>query len=165
MAVTQAVLRPMRADDLGAVLRIQREAYGDGYQESAAVLGAKLALAPQGCWLAEHGGEALAYVFAHPWHEAAPPPLHAPLMALPAATDTVFLHDLAVARAARGSGVAAGLCAKVEAWARRCGARSISLVALAAAVPYWRRNGYAAVAQTLPAGYGVGALPMRRALP
>ena len=49
-------LRALRSDDIDTVLSIQREAYADGYQESAEVLGRKLSLAPGACWLAERGG-------------------------------------------------------------------------------------------------------------
>lgn len=156
-------LRPLRAVDLPAVLRIQREAYGDGYQESAAVLGRKLQLAPQGCWGAEAGGELIAYLFAHPWWREVPPPLHVPLERLPAAADSLFVHDLAVSARARGGGLAAGLLARVARRARADGHRWLNLVALADAVGYWRRHGFVPVAGggPLPAGYGEGALFMQ----
>ncbi len=159
-------LRPMKASDLPAVMRIQRAAYGDAYQESAAVLGRKLELAPDGCWLAERGGEPAAYVFAHPWRADAPPPLHAPLAALPDQADCVFMHDLAVAPSARGGGVAAGLLRGVAGWASRQGARSLNLVALADAAAFWARHGFTPVpgGEDLAAGYGAGALFMRRAV-
>lgn len=155
-------LRPLRAADLPAVLAIQRAAYGDGYQESAAVLGRKLALAPQACWLAHAGEGALGYVFAHPWDGAGAPPLHAPLATLPAAADRGFVHDLAVSPAARGLGVAAALFARVREWSCAAGHRGMRLVALADAVPFWARHGFRALPAALPAGYGDGARLMER---
>jgi hypothetical protein len=148
--------------DLPAVLAIQRAAYGDGYQESAAVLGRKLELAPQACWLAQSDGIAVGYVFAHPWNDAGAPPLHAPLQALPANAAHGFVHDLAVSPAARGLGVAAALFGRVRDWAAGAGYRGLRLVALADAVPFWARQGFAAVPEVLPAGYGEGACSMER---
>ncbi|MBV2263655.1 MAG: GNAT family N-acetyltransferase [Thauera sp.] len=150
----------MRAADLPDVLAIQRAAYGDGYQETAAVLARKLALAPQACWLAQADGAAVGYVFAHPWDDAGAPPLHAALATLPACAAHGFVHDLAVAPAARGLGVAAALFGRVRDWSAGAGHRGIRLVALADAVPFWARQGFAA----LPPGYGAGARLMERAL-
>ncbi len=157
-------LRLMQAADLPAVLRIQREAYGDHYQESAAVLGRKLALAPGGCRLAERHGRTAAYVFAHPWRADGPPPLHAPLADLPGEADCVFVHDLAVSPHARSGGVAAGLLRDVAAWAAAQGTPRLTLVALADAAAYWTRHGFAPAPAggTLPPGYGEGALFMSR---
>lgn len=162
LAVARPALRPLCMSDLPAVLAIQRAAYGDGYQESAAVLGRKLELAPQACWLAQSDGIAVGYVFAHPWNDAGAPPLHAPLQALPANAAHGFVHDLAVSPAARGLGVAAALFGRVRDWAAGAGYRGLRLVALADAVPFWARQGFAAVPEVLPAGYGEGACSMER---
>ena len=160
----RAVLRPLCAADLPDVLAIQRAAYGDGYQESAAVLGRKLELAPQACWLAQADGAAVGYVFAHPWDDADAPPLHVPLRALPARAGHGFVHDLAVVPAARGLGVAAALFGRVRDWSAAAGHRGLRLVALADAVPFWARQGFAALPAVLPAGYGEDACLMERAL-
>ena len=162
LAVAGPALRPLCMSDLPAVLAIQRAAYGDDYQESAAVLGRKLELAPQACWLAQSDGIAVGYVFAHPWNDAGAPPLHAPLQALPANAAHGFVHDLAVSPAARGLGVAAALFGRVRDWAAGAGYRGLRLVALADAVPFWARQGFAAVPEVLPAGYGEGACSMER---
>ncbi|GAB1459159.1 N-acetyltransferase [Thauera sp.] len=164
VAVAGPALRPLCMSDLPAVLAIQRAAYGDGYQESAAVLGRKLELAPQACWLAQSDGIAVGYVFAHPWNDAGAPPLHAPLQALPANAAHGFVHDLAVSPAARGLGVAAALFGRVRDWSAGTGHRGMRLVALADAVPFWARQGFAALPAALPPGYGAGACLMERAL-
>ncbi len=154
-------VRAMRVDDIDAVLRIQREAYADGYQESAEVLGRKLSLAPEACWFAEREGRGLAYIIAHPWCDNAPP-LHAAIECLPAGAEFGFVHDLAVCARARGAGVGASLFAKVQAWAQHCGLRGLRLVALADARAYWCGLGFDAMPAPLPAGYGAGAVFMRR---
>lgn len=146
--------------DLPAVLAVQRLAYGDGYQESSEVLGAKLRLPGTCCWLAEEGGEAVGYVFSHPW-EMAPPPLHAALTGVPEGACTMFLHDLAVAPAGRGGGVAARLFASARAGAVEAGFVRMSLVALADAQGFWKRHGFMPSADGrsshLPPAYGAGA--------
>lgn len=153
-------LRPIAPADLPAVLVVQRAAYGDAYQESAEVLGAKLALAPDGCWLAEGRDGVLGYVFAHPW-AAEPPPLHVALAAVPAGERVAFLHDLALLPQGRGGGLAARLFERVVAWAAREGLGRLMLVALADARAYWLRKGFASArpagCAALPAGYGTGA--------
>lgn len=151
--------------DLPGVLAVQRLAYGDGYQESAAVLAAKLRLAPSGCWLAEDDAAVLGYVFAHPW-EMTPPPLHTALADVPAAACALFVHDLAVAPAGRGSGVAARLFERVRARAVEAGFGRMSLVALADARGFWGRHGFVPTAcgdqaTPLPPGYGKGAQLMQ----
>jgi len=150
----------MRMDDLDAVLRIQREAYGDDYQESAEVLGRKLQLAPDACWFAERDGVGLGYVFAHPWSADAPR-LHAEIGCLPSPADHGFLHDLAVSPRARGERLGGRLFAQVLGWSRAASHRGLHLVALADAVSFWRRLGFVPSAQALPEGYGEGAVLMR----
>ena len=154
-------LRALRADDIDAVLRIQREVYGDDYQESAEVLGRKLSLAPEACWFAEGEGRGLAYIIAHPWSDTAPP-LHAAIERLPAGAEFGFVHDLAVCARARGAGVGTGLLGKVETWAQRSALRGLRLVALADARAYWRGLGFVTASASLPAAYGAGAVFMRR---
>ena len=165
--VQRTVLRRMQPGDLPAVMAIQREAYGDAYQESMQVLGDKLALAPQGCWLAECNGVAVAYVLSHPWHSVAPPPLHAPLHEVPSVPQCLFLHDLAVVPAARSGGVAARLLERVTDWAVTQRVSRIALVALASAAGFWGRQGFVPVTHSsvMPdslSGYGAGALLMQR---
>lgn len=159
----------MLETDLPAVLAVQRLAYGDGYQESAAVLGAKLRLAPAACWVADDGEGALGYVFSHPWG-AMPPPLHTALSDVPADACAMFLHDLAVVPAGRGGGIAARLFDRVRARAVASGLERISLVALGDARAFWARRGFVSARgragdARLPAGYGAGAEFMELALP
>ncbi|MBT0960555.1 GNAT family N-acetyltransferase [Denitromonas iodatirespirans] len=102
-------LRPMAAGDLPAVLQVQRLAYGDAYQELAEVLDAKRQRSPAACWVAsDAAGRMLGYVLAHDWPGEAPPPLHASLPDV-AGGRGAFLHDLAVAPRAHGTGVGRSL--------------------------------------------------------
>jgi len=147
----------MQTGDLPAVLQVQRAAYGDGYQESAEVLGAKLALAPSCCWVMEREGAVGAYVFAHPWRRQAPPPLHSRLERLPQAVDCLFVHDVAVMPTLRGAGAAGALFRLVAAEAAAKRMPCLTLVALVDAIPYWQRHGFKAQPAGLPESYGEGA--------
>ncbi|AKM30294.1 hypothetical protein AB870_09540 [Pandoraea faecigallinarum] len=169
----------MRIGDLPQILAVQAVAYGDVMLESEAALGSRLALSPGTCWVAEDTprarGEAsiAGYLFSHPWHLAAPPPLDTILDALPEAPDCWYVHDMALAPRTRGAGVAgqlyaAALTAVTAVPAR--GLRSSALVAVQQSQGFWARFGYAAVTDVSPliaaklAGYGDGAVFMTRTL-
>ncbi|WP_237269506.1 GNAT family N-acetyltransferase [Pseudothauera hydrothermalis] len=163
--VPGCVLRPLQPSDLPAVLRLQARAYPPAYHERAEVFATRLALAPGGCWIAERGGEAAGYVIAHPWQDAQPPDLHAPLsMSSAPQGDIAFLHDMAVCPQARGIGLAQGLFRKVRAWAICQELSAIVLVSLPDARAFWQRLGFVDHARTVSAGYGAGACCMRLAL-
>lgn len=159
----------MRVGDLPGVLAVQRQAYGDAFQEECAVFEAKLRLAPDAAWLAEQDGAAVAYLFAHPWSGCLPPALNVPLAMLPGEADCAYLHDLAVAPQARGSGVASKLIESFSRWAGATGFERSMLVAVGDAQEFWARLGF----EPLEAGealrgrlaaYGARAACMQRDL-
>lgn len=159
-------LRPMTADDLPAILLVQRLAYGDAYQEAVEVLDAKRKRSPAACWVACDAAGMAGYVFAHDWPGDAPPPLH---VVLPAAAVSTcgFLHDLAVVPRAHGGGVGAALFAAVQQWSLAAGHEALHLVSLASAAGYWRRAGFVSIVpseRSAMAAYGEGACFMRLSL-
>lgn len=159
-------LRPMTADDLPAVLAVQRLAYGDAYQEAAEVLDAKRQRSPAACWVACDAEGMVGYVFAHDWPGEAPPPLHA---ALPAVESSAcgFLHDLAVVPRAHGCGVGGALFSAVQQWSLAADHEALNLVSLASAATYWQRAGFVPVLpieQSVMVAYGDGACFMRLTL-
>ncbi len=159
-------LRPMLADDLPAVLTVQRLAYGDAYQEAAEVLDAKRQRSPAACWVACDAEGVAGYVFAHDWPGDAPPPLHAALPPV-GASSCGFLHDLAVAPRAHGCGLGAALFLAVQQWSVAAGHEALNLVSLDSAVAYWRRAGFAPITPadaSVLVAYGDGACFMRRSL-
>jgi GNAT superfamily N-acetyltransferase len=114
------------------------------------------------CQVAEIDQVCVGYVLAHPWVRDRVPPLHERLVP-PARPDCLFLHDLAIASAGRGRGLAAALFDAV----RRAGEpafRQITLVSLSEAAEFWQRRGF----RPLTAGtngadvssYGAGACHM-----
>ncbi len=162
-------IRPMRSADLPEVLALQAEAYASATFELEGhdFFANRLQLAPACCLAAQAPDGTLAgYLVSYPWRGDAVPALGVPLPALPAPPDRWYLHDCAVARRARGQGVAPALHAAGARAAREQGLRQAALVALADAVAYWQRLGYQA--RQLPggelAGYGPGAAYMQRPL-
>lgn len=130
--------------DLPDVLAVQSQCYGDALIESAEALGSRLALSPATCHVARApDGDLLAYLFTHPWCADSLPALDGTL-APPGSPDLIwFVHDMAVAPAGRGTGVAARLYAAARDAVRAAGLRHARLVAVQAAADWWRRHGYA----------------------
>jgi ribosomal protein S18 acetylase RimI-like enzyme len=161
----------MQPSDVPAVLAVQAQAYADHAfdPEPPGVYLDRLTLAPDLCLVAvDANGQLLGYLVSHPWHEGAPPSLHAQLGQLPPHADCWYLHDCAVSRAAHGRGVAAVLYEAASGHAARRGLQRAALVAVGDAAGYWARWGY--VVQERPelaaklAGYGPEARYMARPL-
>ena len=140
--VANRALRPMQASDLDAVLRIQQQCYPEALHESHATLSAKQCLAPDWCWVASHEATVQAYVFAHPWHDGAPPELDRPLPSLPEPAGLLFIHDLAVHPAARGLGLARILTQQLYQQADQHGLAAGRLIAIPGASDYWHQLGF-----------------------
>jgi len=167
----------MTAADLPGVLEIQAQCYPANLLEGIEAFASRLTLSPSSCMVAiSSGDEALAgYLFTHPWPRASLPPLDGVLE--PSADQesatvmTWFVHDMAVAPAGRGSGLAPRLYEAALRAALEAGLRHSRLIAVQAAADWWRRLGYAPVASQHAAvharklaGYGPGALIMERAM-
>lgn len=135
------ILRAMSPADLPAVLAIQVQAYSADYLESEATLARKLALAPGECWVASDASSVLAYLFCHGWAGPLAPAWNAELDALPAA-DYFYLHDLAVAPAARGRQLGERLLQQARRRAQQLGLTEARLTAVQGALPFWQRQGF-----------------------
>ena len=61
------LIRSAHLADLPAILHIQARCYSAIVPESAASMGAKLAAAPDTCFVACRGGHIVAYLLALPW--------------------------------------------------------------------------------------------------
>ncbi len=158
----------MTADDIDAVVAIAARVHPD-FPEGRDVLAEKRALAPEGCFVLERAGEALAYMLSHPWRRGDPPALDAPLGALPTDADVWYIHDLAFLPDARGTGAAPAIVARLAARAQGAGFGAMTLVAVNGSTGFWEKQGFliepgdAALAAKL-ASYGGDARFMVRAL-
>lgn len=154
-------IRTIRALDWPAIMAIQHECYHLFDPEPLEVMQNKSELAPDCCWVAERQGKVLGYLLCHPWRAHQPPPLSVPMQRL-AGNEEFYLHDLAVAGAARGIGVGQRLLATALAFASEEGFEHAGLVAVQDAPAFWHKQGFvpAATRKSLEE-YGEGAVYMR----
>lgn len=165
-------IRPLQAPDIVDVLSVQSSAYPAHLLEDADFFHNRLALSPSTCWSARDAGsgQMLGYLIAYPWDAGLPPALNVPLQNIPPSASHWFLHDCAVTPAVQGRQVGQALYQQGIAHARSLGLHTAALVALASAVGYWQRLGFAAPANPAPAlneklqGYGAGAHYLQRPL-
>ncbi|WP_454724211.1 MULTISPECIES: GNAT family N-acetyltransferase [Cupriavidus] len=149
----ECILRPMTPADLPAVLGIQAQCYRGTLHESGAALASRLALSPATCWVAAPAGQPqvlAAYLFTHMWPQDSLPPLDGTLARHWDSGEqlTWFVHDMAVAPAGQGQGLAVRLYQAAHAAALDAGLRSSRLVAVQAAAGWWGRLGYQQIAPT-----------------
>lgn len=157
--------RAMTPADLAAVEDLAERIHVD-HPEDAAVFAERLRLCPSGCRVLEARGVVAGYLVSHPALLAAPPALDTLLGALPAAPDTWYIHDLALAPAARGRRAAAAAVDGVAALALRHGLGVLSLIAVGGSASFWRAQGFtdAPAAPDKLASYGADARYMLRRL-
>ena len=136
-----AVWRQMMEADLPKVEAIA-EIVHPTYPEAPEVFANRLALFPQGCFMAVEGGQALGYCIAHPGTLGAPPPLDTLMSALPRAADCLYLHDLALLPESRGRRLGAALVARLESVARAHGFARIALTAVNHSDGFWESVGF-----------------------
>jgi ribosomal protein S18 acetylase RimI-like enzyme len=96
-------------EHMADVLRIQEYCYTEIEPESSESLQAKIVASPATCLLAESSEGTVGYLIAVPIIYPNLPALNAPMFKLSAGADTLYIHDLAVASAGRGKGVAQSL--------------------------------------------------------
>lgn len=138
----EARWRAMEAADLAAVGQVAAHVHPD-YPEDEAVFAERLSLCPEGCLVLARPVEGLGgYVVAHPWRLGQPPALNSLIGALPAAADTLYVHDIALLPACRGGGAAGRVLERLEKLARRQGLPSLSLVAVGGSPGFWLRRGF-----------------------
>lgn len=165
MAGSSPRWRPMRADDLPGVVALGNVVHTN-FVERPEVFTEKFELFPNGCLTFVKGGGVAGYALSHPWRGGAPPKLDAPLGALPAQADALFLHDLCLAPRARGGGAGTAALTRLVAVARLARLPAIELVAVSGSAPFWAKLGFRPVAagERLSACYGGEARLMRREL-
>ncbi len=158
----------MILDDLLDAQALQRDAYAPFLLEDARAFSSRITHESSYCLIAICGKKLVAYLLAHGWRPKSPPRL-GEMLSPTGEAEVLFIHDLAVAPPARGSGVGRRLIAQVLASAARDGLRSAELIAVSGAAPYWKKLGFTQV-QVSPelrakiALYGVDACLMERPL-
>ncbi|MFZ6777006.1 GNAT family N-acetyltransferase [Undibacterium sp. Ji83W] len=131
----------MQPDDLAAVYHIQTLAYVSAMVESPALLASRLAAAPDCTWVAEHDNQVVAYLAAYP-------SVHGRVSALGQdfqvahIPNALYLHDMAVAPAQAGQGLARAMLASALAHAGEQGWRYACLVSVQSTRSYWQGLGF-----------------------
>ncbi|KAF1040208.1 MAG: hypothetical protein GAK35_03602 [Herbaspirillum frisingense] len=142
--------RPMRPDDLDEVMAIASVVH-EGFFERREVFGERLALYPQGCWIARAiDASALGYAVMHPARLGHPPALDSLLHGLDAQADCLYLHDVALLPAARGAGLGRALMNLLSELMTRESYACAALVAVHGSAPYWRSSGFEVLAPVTP---------------
>ena len=160
-------IRPLRHEDLGAVLRVQAACYGPAMQEPAAIVQARVEQAGDTAFAAVLGGSVCGYLFAYRSLLGKVTPLGGEF-APATGPDTLYLHDLAVSPRAAGLGIARALAQHAGALARREALAWCALVSVQDSQAFWERLGFQAAscdgpdARAALAGYPPVALYMAR---
>lgn len=162
-------LRLMHANDLPEILDIQLKVYSDALQESPQVLAQRLAQVPDLALVAEDQHGVCGYLFSYRSQSGVITALDAAFVE-PEHSDSLYLHDLAVAPRARKRGIGPSLVKRKLKIARQDGLQQCSLVSVQDSAAFWQRMGFKAQAITHQAhkpalkAYGVSAVYMQRAL-
>lgn len=131
--------RPLLASDISAVSAIADQVH-PSFPEDDAVFADRQAIAPDFCFLFEVDDTPAGYVLAHPFNLGVIPALNTVLNTIPPAPDTLYVHDLALLPAARGTGAGRTIVERLARAARPFG--TMSLVAVNASTPFWTRMGF-----------------------
>lgn len=139
------LVRHLGTADLSAALAIQSQAYPAFLREDAGAFASRLNVAAPYCLAATRGDALIGYLLAHGWPSQAPPAVGAHL-ATDAPSDVLFIHDLAISSAGRGSGIGRKLVDGACEMAARDGLKMVELIAVEGAANYWRTLGFAQAA-------------------
>ena len=157
----------LNIEHMADVLRIQDYCYTEIEPESSESLQAKIVASPATCLLAESSEGAVGYLIAVPIVYPNLPALNAPMFELSTGADTLYIHDLAVASAGRGKGVAQALVRSAIDSGKRSGLSKACLVAIQNSQSFWEQFGFEVVAEPANelkaklASYGADAQLMR----
>jgi GNAT superfamily N-acetyltransferase len=136
-----AVWRPMQDRDLAQIETVTNEIHT--LSERAAVFAEKFELCREGCFVLDRTGTILGYGISHPWTLYAVPALDTLLGRIPSDPDCLYIHDVAIVKAARGEGHSQALCETYLNAAMRRGLTKLALVAVYGTVSLWAKRGFA----------------------
>lgn len=136
------MIKTVSESDLPRVVAVQKDSYPQQLWEEEAVFRDKRRLFPEGAFGWYQDGVLQAYVFVHPWRKGETAPLFTANMVLPENPDCLYIHDLAIAPAARGKGAARALVAAAFALAEQNGLEHFSLVAVQNSESFWQKFGF-----------------------
>lgn len=127
--------------DVADVLDIQRQCYPAHLLEDETTIRIRLDSAPNSAWVAEDKNGASAYLVGYRSVVGNITPLSSPFD-IPAQTDSLYLHDLAVGNSAQGLGLGPRLVGFAWEKARAEGLKYSALVSVQDSLKFWKRLGY-----------------------
>jgi ribosomal protein S18 acetylase RimI-like enzyme len=156
MPVADTYLRPATLADLPLIVGLDRAIFGVyGADEDPAIIGARLAVFPAGCFVAVSGDDEsslLGYVTTEKWHAVREPALDEdPYTTHQAAGRVLNITTLAVSPAQHNRGLGTRLLAQVLAIARGEGCTQIVLET-AHAAGFYRRHGFRQIGERTQRG-------------
>lgn len=148
VADVNIIIEKMRPEHLPAVMMVQAMAYHEIEPEDLPVMARKLELSPENCFISLVNREVKGYILAHPWLKGQIPELHIRIEKLPPESDSMYVHDLAVASEVRGQHAAVALFTAMRKTAIAAGFRQSHLVAIQSSCRFWEKMGYKPVNNT-----------------
>lgn len=131
-------IRPV-GDDLRALLNIERACYPQALNESESVMQARLAQAPDTCWMLLRETTPVGYLLAYRSTLGAITPLNG-AFCVAAKANCLYLHDLAILPEQQGTGAGQALIAHARQWAVAQQLFDAALVSVGNRVSYWTLN-------------------------
>ena len=133
--------RQMTAADMPQVIALAARIHID-HPEDDDVIIERRTFFPEGCLVLESGDAIYGYTLVHPAEFEMPPALNKLIGRAPRATDTLHIHDVALAPEARGTGAAQKALKIIEDTAKSNAYRQISIVAVNGTEPFWQKQGF-----------------------
>lgn len=141
-------IRTATVTDLPAILQIQEECYYEVPLESSESFAAKLAISPETCFVGCYNHEVVGYLIALPLPYGEIPKLNTSRCSNPVWVDCLYIHDLAVGKKVRGTGIGTIFVNAIFKQAQTMKVSQISLVAIQGASSYWAKFNFKPVAPT-----------------
>lgn len=155
-------IKPIAEDSWPAISTIEEQAYTAISPESEEVLKSKWQASPTTCAVyTNNENKIIGYILAHPWGNRSLPKLHQKTPISGESTN-LFLHDLAVAKRARGTGIANALVEDLLNKAIKFKFKKVTLIAVQGADIFWGKYGFKEVpGAQISSHYGVDAKLMK----
>ena len=133
--------RPMHVDDLSDVMRIQSEAYVDEICESETVISSRFAKVPDRSWVVENEIGTCGYLMGYFSNVGTVTQWGAEFIHK-ADADYLYLHDLAISKAATGYRLGPLLVGHASLYARHHHLSGIALVSVQNSKRFWEKMGF-----------------------
>ncbi|WP_417451203.1 GNAT family N-acetyltransferase [Kordiimonas sp.] len=133
--------REMTEADMPQVIALAAIIHVD-HPEDDDVITERRTFFPETCLVLESGSAIYGYTLVHPAGFEKPPALNRLVGSPPEATDTLHIHDIALAHQARGSGAAQKALNLIEKKAKSAGYKRLSIVAVNGTEPFWQKQDF-----------------------